>query len=349
MKEVYLKDDNYIQISGWMLNELQLKGIELLLYALIHGFSQDGKSDYHGGLQYMALWTNSSKQGVIKALKSLLEKGLIDKSVSEQNGVQYARYWTLKSRKITRNTPVNLKPKQNESSQLSLPTQSTEFNTKQNESSQLSLPTQSTEFNGGSQLSLPNNTNINSLNSISKAETEKAERENELTKTIKSLFDNSLVMFSDDLIPKLLLLTQSLETRLLKSYIKYVFNLVQLQKPKKPQGMFYKFVLQNNTLNAFKDSLSGNNGNKVQTWICPVCGKTNNFYDDCSECGTIFNDRKNEQHLNIQRQIFKLPLSEKNKLKDELNQMIMSGKGFENYRKFLSAKYEIYKKYGISV
>lgn len=176
-----------------------------------------------------------------------------------------------------------------------------------------------------------------------------AERENILTESVKSLFDNSLAMFSDDLIPKLMRLTESLEERLLKLYVKYVYNLVKLQKPKKPQGMFYKFVLQNNTFNAFKDSLSGNNGKKVQTWICPICGKTNNFYEDCSECGTFFNDRKNEQYLNIQRQIFKLPLSEKNKLKDELNQMIINEKGFENYRKFQFAKNEIYKKYGISV
>lgn len=176
-----------------------------------------------------------------------------------------------------------------------------------------------------------------------------AERENILTESVKSLFDNSLAMFSDDLIPKLVRLTESLEEDLLKLYVKYVYNLVKLQNPKKFQGMYYKFVLQNNTLNAFKDSLSGNNRKKVQIWICPICGKNNNFYEDCSECGTVYNYRKNEQHLNVQRQIYNLPLSEKNKLKDELNQMIMSEKGFENYRKFLSAKNEIYKKYGISV
>ena len=75
MKEAGVKNDNYIQISGWMINELNLKGNELMIYALIHGFSQDGKSDYHGGLSQIASWTNSTKPGVIKAFKSLLEKG----------------------------------------------------------------------------------------------------------------------------------------------------------------------------------------------------------------------------------------------------------------------------------
>lgn len=329
MKEVYLKNDNYIQISGWMLNELQLKGIELLLYALIHGFSQDGKSDYHGGLQYMALWTNSSKQGVIKALKSLIEKGLIDKSVTEQNGIQFVKYWTTKSRNSTKNTS----------------TQSTEFTTKQNKGSQLSLPTQSTEFTGGSQLSLPNNTNINSLNSISVPETKEAERKKELTDAIKTLFDNSLAMFSDDLIPKLYELTQNLETRLLRPYVKYVYSLVQQQKPKKTQGMFYKFVLQNNTLDAFVESLAGRTGKNQQNWICPVCSKENRFYEDCEKCGTEFNLRNDLEHIKIKKQIFLLPEEKKNNFNKEL--FSISTK--VNFAEYSKEKTRIYEKYGIGV
>lgn len=187
------------------------------------------------------------------------------------------------------------------------------------------------------------------LSNQSTNSTAAAEREKLLTESVKSLFDNSLALFSDDLIPKLTRLTETLEERLLNPYVKYVYNLVKLQNPKKFQGMYYKFVLQNNTLDAFKNSLSGNTGKKVQTWICPVCGKKNNFYDDCPDCGTIFNDRNNEKHINVQRQIFKLPLSTKTELQNELNQMIQSGNGFESFGKFLNAKNEIYKKYGISV
>ena len=36
--------DNYIVIQTFMIRELKLKGNELILYALIHGFSQDGTS-----------------------------------------------------------------------------------------------------------------------------------------------------------------------------------------------------------------------------------------------------------------------------------------------------------------
>lgn len=63
-----------------MVKKLNLKGNELLIYAIIFGFSQTENTSYTGGLNYLCEWTNSTKQGVIKNLKSLEEKGLIIKS-----------------------------------------------------------------------------------------------------------------------------------------------------------------------------------------------------------------------------------------------------------------------------
>ena len=40
-------DDNYFQVTGWMLNRLKLKGIALNVYAIIYGFSQDGESSFN--------------------------------------------------------------------------------------------------------------------------------------------------------------------------------------------------------------------------------------------------------------------------------------------------------------
>ena len=34
--------DNYVAIQGWMITDLNLKGNDLLIYAVIYGFSQDG-------------------------------------------------------------------------------------------------------------------------------------------------------------------------------------------------------------------------------------------------------------------------------------------------------------------
>lgn len=87
--------DNFITIQGWMVTDLRLKGNELIVYAAIYGFSQAANQAFKGSLQYLADWTNSTKQGVIKALKSLVEKGLIDKKESMINGVKFCEYSAL--------------------------------------------------------------------------------------------------------------------------------------------------------------------------------------------------------------------------------------------------------------
>ena len=53
-----IKNDNYIAIQGFMVKDLELAGNELIAYALIYGFSQDGESQFRGSLSYVADWLN---------------------------------------------------------------------------------------------------------------------------------------------------------------------------------------------------------------------------------------------------------------------------------------------------
>ena len=91
-----IKNENYITIQGWMINELNLKGNELIIYAVIYGFSQAENQIYNGSLQYLADWTNSTKQGVMKNLKSLVDKGCIVKNDKIINGVKFCEYYATK-------------------------------------------------------------------------------------------------------------------------------------------------------------------------------------------------------------------------------------------------------------
>ena len=91
-----LKDSNYIVIQGWMVSKLNLKGVPLLLYSIIYGFSQDDDSNFHGGLQYLQNWTNSSRQAVIAALKTLIELNLIIKESSFPNNKYFINKNILK-------------------------------------------------------------------------------------------------------------------------------------------------------------------------------------------------------------------------------------------------------------
>lgn len=74
-----INDSNFIAIQGWMRNKLNLKGNELIIYALIFGFSQDGHSRFKGSRKYIADWCGCSLDTVDRTLGSLVDKGFIAK------------------------------------------------------------------------------------------------------------------------------------------------------------------------------------------------------------------------------------------------------------------------------
>ena len=93
MAESRIKDENYYQIQGWMINRLGLKGVSLSVYAIIYGFSQDGENEYTGSVQYLCDFCGGvSKPTIIKALKELVENGLLIRREEIINGVQFNRY-----------------------------------------------------------------------------------------------------------------------------------------------------------------------------------------------------------------------------------------------------------------
>jgi predicted transcriptional regulator len=91
-----MKDTNYITIIGWMVNKLGLSGNDLLVYAVIYGFSQDKKSVFKGSLSYLSGCLNVSKRAVIDILNRLVIKGMIIKKEYTKNGQKYCEYRTPK-------------------------------------------------------------------------------------------------------------------------------------------------------------------------------------------------------------------------------------------------------------
>lgn len=97
-----VRDENFITIQGWMRTKLNLKGNELLVYSIIYGFSQTENQRFTGSLQYLADWCGATKQGILKNLKSLLDKGFIQKEEKFINGVKLVDYYSTQL-----NTPLN--------------------------------------------------------------------------------------------------------------------------------------------------------------------------------------------------------------------------------------------------
>ena len=79
-----------------MVNELKLKGNELLIYAIIFGFSQAENQFFTGSLNYLASWCGISSKTTVKTiLNNLIDKGLLEKEDIYKNGVKYCKYKAL--------------------------------------------------------------------------------------------------------------------------------------------------------------------------------------------------------------------------------------------------------------
>lgn len=97
-----IKDNNFIAIQGWMRNKLELKGYELIVYALIYGFSQDGSSSFSGTRRYIAEWCGCSMRTVDNTLASLLAKKLIVKHEKYVNMIRVCDYTAIPPETVTR-------------------------------------------------------------------------------------------------------------------------------------------------------------------------------------------------------------------------------------------------------
>ena len=101
-----MTEKNYLTIQGFMRTKLNLKGNELLVYALIYGFSQDGKSWFTGSANYISEWVGITRQNVMAILKRLVEKELIIKQDKVVNGVKLVDY-KVNTEMYENNTPCN--------------------------------------------------------------------------------------------------------------------------------------------------------------------------------------------------------------------------------------------------
>lgn len=97
-----IDDKDCIYIEDWMAKKLNLKGNELITFALIHGFSQKKGHTYNGSVQYIADWTGTSKRAVFNILKSLVDKGLIKRIERYENGVKYVDYYTVDLKELNK-------------------------------------------------------------------------------------------------------------------------------------------------------------------------------------------------------------------------------------------------------
>ena len=82
----------YFVIQDWMITALHLKGCELLVYAVVFGYSQKGAGCYFGSAAALAESLGVSRQTIVSTFKSLTERGLLIKTDDYHAGVHTCAY-----------------------------------------------------------------------------------------------------------------------------------------------------------------------------------------------------------------------------------------------------------------
>ena len=335
-----LKDTNYITIQGWMISRLDLKGNELLVYALIHGFSQDGKNSYDLSFDYIMKWLNSSRSATAAALTSLLNKGLIAKEVREVRGnVKKYNYWTIVSRDGFESI------KENHQFEFRTGEKSTSTN------SELVTSTNS-ELNN----SLNNTLNINSSSSETefKSNTEKntagQKEEEPFLNFIKKKFGSAHI-FTKDFKKKLE--THMSNNQILpdetENYLTFVYELCQKKKPANMSAYFFTTCLNDVTAANYIHQMINGAPEKKKDFRCPVCGCMHSAYEDCPKCGLDKNERNNDEAISILKKVQNLLPEQRHKLDEEMAALTMEFMTISPNRwaEQNQRRKQIYAKYGL--
>ena len=101
-------EKGFITILPFMTDELCLNGNELIVYAFLYGFSQEGKGEYFGGLQYLMQRCGiKSNKTAIEILAKMTDEELVIKS---SKGLGKVTAYRINNKAIKKHTRVGSTP-----------------------------------------------------------------------------------------------------------------------------------------------------------------------------------------------------------------------------------------------
>ena len=86
------KNQNFYTVHGWMINVLDLDKVDLVVFAIIYGFSQTHGNMFTGSCQYLADATNMCKSSIYRSLEQLTKKKYINKYSITNNDGHFIHY-----------------------------------------------------------------------------------------------------------------------------------------------------------------------------------------------------------------------------------------------------------------
>ena len=300
---------SFIVIQQWMLDDLQLKANELIVYAYIYGFSQDGQSYWYGGLENLCERTGVGITAAKDILKRLVERKLIckkdvktitttSKDKKAYGCCHYCLYWAAITREQQNVTRTDSDLVTETDSDHATRTDS-DHNNKGN-TINLKKTTAATEIKDSPSLTLP-------------SENQNSAAADFVQTKLRELFDGHYV-FDSNFVPVLCKLKSDFALSD-EDFSLFLKNTLQKAKDKKPvslTNMFFRMaqnpaILQDFIIDAQK--IRQEEAKKQQNLAeCPVC-RTSGIKKTscCPVCAFDMNDLNDSQKVSYSRQVYQLP------------------------------------------
>ena len=89
-----MRNEDYIVIQGWML-DLELTDKQLRLYAIIWGYSRDGRSRMRATANHIAEWLKCTERNAKKLIRQLEDMGLVAHEVVATAKGRVSEFWAI--------------------------------------------------------------------------------------------------------------------------------------------------------------------------------------------------------------------------------------------------------------
>lgn len=323
-EDVYdeLPDFCYVQLQGWMVKiarRYDLALNELMIYAVIHSFSQDGISVFRGSRDYLRLWAFCGRTSVFEKVKKLMDLKLIGREYVKYKGKEFPTFFTYASRNALKQTVTSSK-KTVQKLNLNGEINPSEF--KNRTESVQNLNSNSSEF--GPNNNLNNNLKKAAAQEESKATTTGAKESSAaafLTSKIKEVlgcnpYPEKFILEMSERFE-----TEGFDEGRVVDYLEAVTEKVKAKNPDSIHALFRKIVLADDVIADFV--LKHPAKEKPKALVCPVCGCENHQgSQSCRDCEFDFAYRFEPREIEKAKRIYALSPAEKQTRDEEIRMVL---------------------------
>jgi len=269
-----------------MVNRLKLSGNELMVYAIIYGFSQDGESWYEGSGKYIADSVGISRRAVSLILNGLVEKGYIKKFDYTEKNVKLCNYQAAAEYLLSEKSKVTEKPQGGGMENFSIGRKETTGGMEKDSMGGMeNIANHITSYIGIDTAAAPQTPGSNADPPQHEQPAAEAPLTPQIIKDALASLDRSMVL-SDDFYPKAAAFMA--RNNLDAGYPAWLYRQGEIKKPASFDGWFFTVFFAPNKAEKYKAErqMAASPSSPPPDTPCPVCNITHSPLDEsCPSCG----------------------------------------------------------------